>query len=254
MDNSNEQQLLTQLRKIWLHDTDAEIYLTSLRLGACTIRQLTEQTNIHRVTVHDAVARLIANWLLLETYSGKKRLVFPQQITNLQHLVERKKAEVDQLQQDVSATMQLLQSVHLQAEYLPHIRITKWRAGITSMINEMTQSRASEIRVMSDSRHFDELVSVHFLDSVTKARPAKQLRMILPDGFEHFLFSAKAKWVSIESSSLDPSVNRKWWMTIRDDTVALHAYEWLYITTTIITNQPIVQMMKSCFEQFWLRS
>lgn len=55
----NQQNLLTQLKEIGLQETDAQIYLASIRMGACSIGQLTSQTKINRITVHDSVGRLV---------------------------------------------------------------------------------------------------------------------------------------------------------------------------------------------------
>jgi hypothetical protein len=55
----DQTHLLEQLAHIGLHETDAIIYLASLRLGACTISQLTDQTKLNRITIHDSVGRLI---------------------------------------------------------------------------------------------------------------------------------------------------------------------------------------------------
>lgn len=238
--------LLSQLEKIGLHTTDASLYLASIHLWACTINQLSTQTWLHRITVHDSVARLITKWLLLETFSGKRRLIFPQQINNLQHLVDLKKAEVDTLQHDVSTTIWLLQSLHLQASYLPQIRITKWRTGIEEMLREIKESPSSTLQIISDSWHFDELLTIHFLDSIKAHTP--QIQMLLPSGFEHFIFSAHAKGVPIHTKTINEHASRTGGMSLRGNKVALHAYEGVYITTTIIENTPIAQMMGSCFQ------
>lgn len=241
----NDPQLLAQLEKIGLHSTDASIYLASIHIGACTINQLTEHSWYHRITTHDSVGRLISKWLLLETFSGKRRLVFPQQISNLQHLVDLKKAETDQLQHDVSTTIWLLQSLHLQASYLPQVRITKGRTGIESVIQEIKQDTPEQLSIISDSRHFDELLNVHLLESMKSETTA--IAMILPTGFEHFIFSAHAKGITINTKILEEHNTRTGWMTLRWNKVALHAYEGIYITTTIIENKAISMMMQSCF-------
>lgn len=247
MKKISSETIIHHLEEIWLHHTDAEVYLASIRLGACTINQLTTQTKINRITVHDSVGRLIEKWLLLETYSGKRRLVFPQQISNLQHLVDAKKTELDQLQNRVSQTITLLQSLHLQSNYLPQIRIAKGRQGISDMIQDLKISTSSDIMIMTDSRHFDELLTIHFLDSMKQSK--KQIQMILPPWFEHFIFSAHAKGVNITTHTIPETMKREGGMTIRWSTVALHAYEGVYITTTIIENSAIAQMMTHCFEQ-----
>jgi hypothetical protein len=245
----NNQMILEQLRNIGLAETDALAYMTSIHLGACSVGQLTTKTKINRITVHDSVARLISKWLLLETYSGKRRLVYPQQVSSLQHIVDSKKAELDQLQLNVNKTMSMLSSLQLQSDYLPRIRISKWRQGITDMIREIKEETSDELCIICDSRHFDELLNVHFLDNLSKY--SGSIRMILPAWFEHFVFSAYAKWLKIQTYTMPDHMKRSGGMTIRNNKVALHAYEGLFITTTIIENNPIHTMMMNNFESLW---
>lgn len=242
----NHNRLISQLKKIGLNETDAEVYLASIHIWAASIKDLTTHTKLHRITTHDSVWRLIEKWLLLETFSGRKRLIFPQQIDQLQHLVDIKKAEIDTLQQNVTSTIQILQSLHLQSDYLPRITISKWRAWIRTVVSQIKQESPKDLYIISDSWHFDELISVHFLDNLAQSKT--KLHMILPRWFEHFIFSAHAKWVNLSSKTLGEAMKRSWWMTIRWSTVALHAYEWIYITTTSINNLPISTMMKQSFE------
>lgn len=239
--------IITQLKKIWLKETDATIYLASITLWACTIKQITQHTNTNRITTHDSVGRLIKKWLLLETYSGKRRLIFPQQISYLQYLVDQKKSEVDQLQYDVSSTINILQWLHLQSDHLPHITISKGRQWINDMLWQISNQKPEVLHVISDSRHFDELISIDFLNKLSIAKT--KVQMILPAWFDHFIFSAHAKWVHIDTSLLSPSLWWKWWMTIRWGTVALHAYEGIYITTTTIQNTAIATMMQCFFDK-----
>lgn len=241
--------LLEQLEKIGLGETDALVYLASIHIWACSLGQLSTHTWINRITTHDSVWRLLAKWLLLETFSGKRRLIFPQQISHLQHLVDLKKAELDELHHNVNTTIGLLQSLHLQSAYLPQVTIAKWRQWITDMVNEIKTNTAGPIRLICDSWHFDELLNVHFLDATKKMH--YPVEMILPAWFEHFIFSAHAKGVSITTKILDEQSSRTWWMTLWWSKVALHAYEGVYITTTIIDNSPIAQMMQACFEAMW---
>jgi hypothetical protein len=51
--------------------------------------------------------------------------------------------------------------------------------------------------------------------------------------------------------SVDGSAPLRGGMTVRWDKVALHCYEGRYITTTIMTNHAISQMMLFFFEQVW---
>ena len=242
----SQEKLLQQLQEIWLNPTDARLYLASIHLGACTVQQLAEYTHINRITTHDGIKRLIKKGLLLETFSHQKKLIFPQQINNLQHLVDIKKSELDQLQHKVSQTISLLQSLHLESAYLPHIRIMKWREGIRQMVNEIKEQKQAKISVISDSWHFDELLTVNFLESLEKNKHG--IDILLPPWFEHFIFSAHAKGIAIQSRTIPEHMPWKWGMTLRENFVALHAYEGVYITTTLIENTAITDMMKTSFQ------
>lgn len=122
----------------------------------------------------------------METFSGKRRLVYPQQINQLQHLVDSKKTELDQLQLNVSKTISSLQSLHLQSDYLPHIRLSKGRQGITDMVREIKEQISKELLIICDSWHFDELLNVHFLDNLSKYPGS--IRMILPPDLSILFF------------------------------------------------------------------
>lgn len=251
--NDSWQSLIDHLRNIWLSETDAHVYLSSVRLGAWSINQLTENTKINRITVHDSVARLITKWLLLETFSGKRRLIYPWPIHQLQWLVDNKKSELDQLQLNVNKAIHTLNSLHLQSDYLPRFRISKWRQGISDMIHDIKWESEWELLIICDSWHFDELLNVHFLDNLNTYRGS--IRMIIPAGFEHFIFSAYAKWLKIQTCTMPDTMKRSGGMTIRGSNpyskVALHAYEGIFITTTIIENNPIQVMMKDAFQNMW---
>lgn len=242
----NDPHILKQLKKLWLNETDAHIYLSSIHIWACSIGQLTTHTWINRITIHDSVWRLIKKWLLLETFSWKRRLIFPEQISKLHHLVDIKKSELDQLQHDVSTTVNLLQSLHLQSEYLPQVKISKGAQWITTMLREITAEQVWTLKIITDSRHFDELLNNHFLEQIKKKN--NTLEMILPIGFEHFIFSAEAKGIRLKTKTLPAESSWTWWITIRWDKVALHAYEWVYITTTIIENTAIKKMIEAFFD------
>jgi len=102
---SENKNVVKLLENIWLNTTDAEVYLASIHLGASTIKQLTTHTQQNRITVHDSVWRLVQKWIILETYSWRKRLIFPQTIDKLQLLVEHKQAELVQYENDVRSTI-----------------------------------------------------------------------------------------------------------------------------------------------------
>ena len=251
---SENKNVVKLLENIWLNTTDAEVYLASIHLGASTIKQLTTHTQQNRITVHDSVWRLVQKWIILETYSWRKRLIFPQTIDKLQLLVEHKQAELVQYENDVRSTIWVLQWLHSQSQFLPRIRLSKWHTWISSLLYEIKQDKPDTVMTISDSHHFDELLNVKFLDTFSSLKKSCSLQIISPSWFEHFIFSAKAKNINIKYRTIQ---NEAWsggmtlWWSKSWKKVALHAYEWVYITTTIIDNPPIYTMMKHCYQCLW---
>lgn len=251
----NNSEIITQnLQKLWLHPTDAQIYINSLSLGACTVTQLADQLNLNRVTTHDAVERLIEKGLFLETHSGQRRLVYPKQVEALQSLVDTKKTELTQLQYQVDQTISLLNDIQLQSKHLPHIRFYKWKEGIQTVINEMLIDN-KPISMISDSRHFDDLIDNKFIEQSAKSDNYKEtIKLIIPTGYEHFIFTHKAKHPHVTIQQFWPWQSWTGGMSIWWNKIAYYSYEGRYITTTVIENTPISQMMSFSFQSLWTHS
>jgi hypothetical protein len=66
-------------------------------------------------------------------------------------------------------------------------------------------------------------------------------------GYEHFSFTHKAKHTKLAIKYLTGVVQRRGAMSVWGNKVALHSYEGIYITTTIIENAPIAVMMQASF-------
>ncbi|HMY80789.1 MAG TPA: hypothetical protein PLW93_03610 [Candidatus Absconditabacterales bacterium] len=240
--------LVDQLGALGFGETDTHIYLASIRMGACTINQLSSQTGINRVTTHDSVGRLIAKGIVLETFAGSKRLIYPQPIHHLQSLVEQEKIRIESMQQQVNQLISSLSALSMNAEYLPKIRISKGRQGIADTIKEIRQDKKDNLKIICDSWHFDELLTIHFMENIKGWKGS--IQMIIPTGFEHFIFSAIAKNIPLDVQSYQDDLLWSGGMSIRGNKVALHAYEGIYITTTIIENKAISGMMEHVFNSF----
>lgn len=245
MEKVTHRKLTQSLMQLWLWESDCTIYLLWLEMGASTVVQLADESGIHRVTVHDIVWRLVDRWLFLETRSGQRRLVYPKQVDSLQSLVDHKASELTILQTRVTEIMSLLRDVQLSSQYLPQIRFYKWQEGIAIVGKEMLED-GQAIHIVSDSRHFDDLIDNKFLDkAVWHPSP---IALLIPMGYEHFSFTHKAKHDKLSIKYLTADQSRRGAMSIRWDKVALHSYEGIYITTTIMQNPPIAAMMRASFQ------
>lgn len=245
MELSTHQQLTKSLIELWFHESECLIYLLGLEMWASTVVQLSEELGMNRVTVHDIVGRLIEKGLFLESRNGQRRLVYPKQIESLQSLVDTKKSELTQLQLKVDQTVSLLRDVQLSSYYLPQIRFYKWQEGIATIGREMLDDD-QPISIISDSWHFDDLIDNKFLDkTITHSHP---INLLIPMWYEHFSFTHKAYHTKLSIKYLTDSMMRRGGMAVWWHKIALHSYEWIYITTTIIENWPIASMMQASFQ------
>ncbi len=245
---NNTDLIVKNLQLLWLHSTDAQIYIASLWMGACTVVQLADDLKLNRVTTHDAIQRLIKRWLFLETYSGQHRLVYPKRVEALQSLVDFKKFELTQIQYQVDLTISLLHNIQLQSDHLPHVRFYKGKEGIQKISNEMLHDN-KPISILSDSRHFDDLIDNKFIEqSWTSPHYHEKIKLIIPIGYEHFIFTHKAKHPHVNIQQFS---SWQWWaggMSVRWNKIAYYSYEGRYITTTVIENAPISQLMMFSFQ------
>jgi sugar-specific transcriptional regulator TrmB len=100
--------IVKALIQLGIHETDAQLYLVGLQLGASTVIQLATASGINRITAHDSVQRLLHRGLFLETYSGQRRLVYPKHVDALYSLIDQKKAELTQLTHHVDHAISLV--------------------------------------------------------------------------------------------------------------------------------------------------
>lgn len=272
MTNSQE-QIAHTLTQLGLNESDVAIFMLWLEIGAATIAQLAEESGMGRITVHEVVRRLIWYGLMLESRSGRRRLVYPNTVDAIHHLLDARKLAITQLESQVTHATQLLRDIQAQSQKFPTTRYYKGKEGIQLMMTEIMQDKL-DVSIISDGQHFYDLVDNDFLEKTLTIRQKNQvsIRMMFPVGFEYFSFTQGIYQQQLDIKFLPdeivlPALESTWpiggdkspklWaplrggMTVRWDKVALHCYEGRYITTTIMTNHAIAQMMLFFFEQVW---
>lgn len=248
-------RIKTTLGKLGLIESEIEIFLLWLQLGATSIAQLAEQTKMNRITVHEIVGRLIKKWLFLETYAKHRRLVYPNSIDSLLQFVDRKKQEVLKLEHDAQQATSLLRSLQQQSQTLPNTRVYKGSEGIQTIIKEILSDKVS-IMILSDGQHFYDLIDNNLLETSLKLRRNKKLRvqLIFPTGFDYFIYTQGTYQQELEIKSLPNEEILHGGITIRGDKMAFHCYEWQFLTTTILHNAAIAKIVGYFFHQTWLRA
>ena len=193
-----------------------------------------------RVTVHAAIKRLVEKWLFLETYSGKKRLVYPNDPTSINAYISQQRDLLDQRGKQAQHVAWLLEGIKRQSEHFPNTRFYKGKEGVQRVLNEMVQDR-KHITIMSDGQHFYDLIDNDFLEQSVEIRRQTKIdvRMMFPVWFEYFSYT---QWVvqqelSIKTLPQDSSLQGA--ISLWGDKVALHCYEGRFLSTTILEDKKI---------------
>lgn len=252
MNQSHERQIEYILKKLWLNESEITIFMHWLRIGPSTIINLAKHTQTKRITTHAIVHRLIEKWLFLEAYNKKRRLVYPNTLDSLQKLLDKKKFELQELEQEVQSTSEILKSIQSQSENFPKVRFYKGKEGIQIMLNEVMKDKKN-MYVISDSQHFYDLIDNNFLEESHKIRQKNKIevQMVFPIGFEHFYYT---QWTYKQKPTIKVLPNEKlmkWWINIWWNKVALHCYKNWFITTTIIENPEISNIILFMFKNVW---
>lgn len=252
MNNLELRKIESWLKRLWLIESEIAIFLLWLQHGALTVAQFAQLSGVWRVTVHEIVGRLIRKWLFLETRSGHKRLVYPDQVDAITHLVDAKRSELTRMEREATKITQILRDVQLQSEHFPRVRFYKGQEGTTRVLNEIKKDGV-DISIMSDGQHFYELIDNDFLEQTLDLRRKKKIavRMMFPSGFEYFTYTQGTYQQELQIRSLPHQDQLQWWMIIRWDKMATHYYDHHFITTTIIHDDRWASMHQYLFERTW---
>ena len=252
MNNLEYRTIENSLKRLWLLPSEISIFLLWVEHGALSISQLATLWNMWRITVHEIAWRLIKKWLFLETRTWRKRLVYANQVDAIAWLVDEKKQEITYMEKAAKKATSLLRSLQTQSENFPKTRFYKWKEGIQRMLNEIKKD-VEDLSIMSDGQHFYELIDNNFLEKTLNLRQKKNLKvkLMFPAWFEYFTYTQWTYQQELEIKALPDHESLKGWVTLRWKKVALHCYEWTFITTTILENTKVADMHRYLFDMVW---
>ncbi len=246
-------QVESILHKLGLNNSETKVIFAGLKLGPSSIIQLSKETRLQRITTHAIVDKLIHKWIFLETKNKTKRLVYPADAKCLDRLLLKKKQEVEILENEMTKAQKFIENLQNRSQWFANVRFYKWKEWVQLMINEIVSDKQN-IFVMCDSRYFYDLIDNQFLEKTLEMRQKNNLtaKMLFPMGFEYFCFSQWVYEQSLNIRALPETWNLIWWLNIWGNKVGFHTEKNWFITTTIIEDEQISQIMIFLFENIWV--
>lgn len=239
-------QIQPLLSKLGLNITEQSVYLAGLSLGPSTILQLAEQSKLKRLTVHQAVQSLVDQGIMMETYYGKRRLVYPNNADGLRLLLEEKKFALRQLEQELESSKSVFDAIITARNSFSNTRLYHGIEGINTTLLEIAHD-GQDVYLLYDANAL-----AHFIDEkifhrsyTQRAKKNVRTKLIVPDNFRdvRHLERKDDYDVSIRTTSHPNLINGG--IEIRWHKVALQCYSaWSkQMTTTIIENKEIAQIL-----------
>lgn len=249
---SDLQKIEALLQKLWLNQSEQKIYITGLFNGSLTIQQLADKSWLKRVSTHSIVSSLIHEWLFQETMRGKKRLVQPAPPEAIEHILETKQFELDQLSSQYTSTLSLFSKIQHLSENFPKVRMLQWSEWVTTTLLEQAKDK-HDVYILNDAHSLNNLVEEKTLHrSYTKrASLGIKTRMVFPEWFTDFWHLSWNEDVAIHIKTLAPEHITTWWVEIRGNKVALHCWKEWFVTTTIMENKETAALMMCMYNALW---
>lgn len=243
------------LNKLGLNNSEISMFFTWLRLGPSTIIQLSKTTWFKRITTHAIVEKLLEKWIFLQTKSKTKRLVYPNDFKCLKDLIEKKKQEIVQIENDLEKASAFIKNIQAWSQWFPNVRFYKWKEWVELMFNEIINDK-KDMYVISDHKYFYDVVDNQFLERSLEIRKKNKLKikMLFPIWFEYFCFS---QWIydqELSIKSLPQDFPLIWAINIWWEKVWFHTEKSGFITTTIIEDEQISKIMIFLFENIWYQA
>ena len=237
------------LWRFGLNESEQTVYLTWLHQWPSTVAQLAHTSGLKRVTTHAIVDSLISQGLFTDSHRGKKRLVHPHDISQLETLLEHKKFELEQLESQLSSTLPLLQHIKQLSENFPNVRLLQGTEWLNTTLLEIAHDK-QDVFSLYDAHSFNELIDERTYQRSFSKRQEHNCRthMVLPDWFTDFWHIKREDNYNIHIKTVPTEKLSLGWIDIRGHKVALHNYKEWFVTTTILENKEISAIIRCMFD------
>src|SRR5579862_6508050 len=136
--NLGMDKIIDYLKQLDLSDAEAKLYLTLLRAGPTSVRDLAQTVDIKRTTAYFYIDQLVEKGLLMKLVRGSKKLVAANEPDNLQFLVEKKVASAKIVRQHLPSILKALSTTLPETNSTKdaEIKYYKGRSNILNLYKE----------------------------------------------------------------------------------------------------------------------
>lgn len=151
------ENIVEYLKHLDLSDVEIKLYLTLLKSGPTSVRDLALTVAIKRTTAYFYIDQLVEKNLLIKIVKGSKKLVAANEPENLKALIEEKLKKAQYVQHEFPHVLKMLHATHSQKEQAAESEIRNYK-GINGVKNLYKEAlRSQELRSIVN---IEEVLSV----------------------------------------------------------------------------------------------
>ncbi len=153
------------LQKIGLSKIEAQLYEGLLRIGNyTTIKELSEQTGIKRITTHFNIESLIDKGLIVQTTTGSRRQIRAEQPEQLKHMLNEKKTQLRQIEKEFPTFINMMQYAipKLVTQKNPVIKYYEGEKGFKDVCQRSLDKAGDEILFLSNLDEWYKVYTVEY--------------------------------------------------------------------------------------------
>ena len=243
---------IENLQKLGLSKTEATLYLALLKIGACEVQTLIEETGFYKSNVYDALERLCEKGIISKIIDSKKRVYQLQKPEALIELIIKKK---ESLEEQEEVARQLANEVTLKKEHIhtpETAMVFRGISGVKQIYSEIIEKKYNYL-VFGSPKESETIIGDYYWENL----------------------HAKQKEYGIKARMIFHKSLRNWEKSVPKDIIELRffdeAFEPLTETTiygtkvafvvwtekpivTIIDNEHVAEAYKQVFKFLWMSS
>src|SRR6185437_6577010 len=154
--------IVDYLKQLNLSDAEAKLYLTLLKTGPASVRDLAQKVDIKRTTAYFYIDQLVEKGLIMKLVKGSKKLVAANEPENLKILVEEKLKQANEVQKGFPDILKALTTSLPKEDNNgdAEIKYYKGKNGVKKIYEEILQ--AKEVRSYVNIEEIAEVFPENF--------------------------------------------------------------------------------------------
>jgi len=154
--------LVDYLKQLDLSDVEAKLYLTLLKTGPTSVRDLAQTIDIKRTTAYFYIDQLVEKGLIMKLVKGSKKLVAANEPENLKTLVETKLQQANEIQKSFPDILKMLNSTVSQGTNSNNaeVKYYKGKNGVKKIYEEAL--KATELRSYVNLTEIEKIFPENF--------------------------------------------------------------------------------------------